>query len=227
MFLERSQHALLVLCAALTLGLAGCDDDKKPALEADATTAPEPEPIAEPEPEPEPQGIVPSNKSRVKFKGGERYALDLAASLALPRDGLCLELGRYDCVSQVHHIALGGVEPYNLGIDEPLAIAPISAAIAAERVALSACTARVDADLADPATAVLVSFAAAEPTAAEREAIAADLIDRILRRDATLEEIAALSALYEAIAADSDTPARDWASLSCFAVATMLEALFY
>lgn len=225
MFLDGWQRALLTVCASLAL--AGCDDSKKaPTPE----TPDEPGPMAEPEPDPMPDGLtdelVPSRKARVKFKGGERYARDLAASLDLPRDQICSELGRYDCVA-VHAIALGGVEPYELGIDEPLETAPISAAIAAERVALSACSARVDADLADPANAVLVSFAAAEPTVGEREALAADLFDRILRRDATPDELTAVAAFYDEVAAESDAPARDWARLSCLSIATMLEALFY
>ncbi|MCP5152512.1 MAG: hypothetical protein H6983_00010 [Ectothiorhodospiraceae bacterium] len=227
MFPERSQRTLLALCAALTVGAAGCDDGKPETAVVDAAPMPEPEPQPEPEPEPGPQGIVPSNKARVKFKGGERYARDLATALSLPRVDLCRELGNFDCVSEVHRIALGGVEPYNLGIDEPLAVAPVTAAIAMERVALSACGARVDADLADPAAAALVRFSGSEPTAAEREALAADLFDRILRRDATLDEIAAVAGLYASVAEESAAPARDWAVLSCFSVATMLEALFY
>lgn len=221
-------RSALTLCAALALALTGCDDSKSEAT-PEQPTPPEVEPEPDPDPDPGPElsdELVPSRKARVKFKGGERYARDLAASLELGREAICNELGQYDCV-QVHAIALGGVEPYQLGIDEPLATAPISAAIAVERVALSACSARIDADLADPASAVLVSFASAEPSRGEREALAADLFDRLLRRDATLDEIAALTAFYDEVAADSDQPARDWARLSCLSVATMLEALFY
>ncbi len=219
-------RSILTLCAALAVTLTGCDDSKSEATPEPPVT-PEPEPEPDPDPGPElTNELVPSRKARVKFKGGERFARDLAASLELGRDAICKELGQFDCI-QVHAIALGGVEPYELGIDEPLATAPISAAIAVERVALSACSARIDQDLADPASAVLVSFTGAEPTQGEREALAADLFDRLLRRDATLDEIAALTAFYDEVAADSDQPARDWARLSCLSVATMLEALFY
>lgn len=212
-----------LLIASLTL--AGCDESKQTA-----PTPPDAGPDAAVEPEPEPpQGIVPSHKARVKFKGGERYARDLAAALDLPRDTLCRELGTYDCVGDVHRIALGGVEPYELGVDDPLPVAPVSAAIAIDRVALSACTARVDRDIETPADAALFGpLLTGDPAdAGVREGIAADLVDRILRRDATPDEVAALAGLWSDLEADADDPARAWAQLSCFAVATMLESLFY
>ena len=54
-----------------------------------------------------------------------------------------------------------------------------------------------------------------------------DLVDRILRRDATEDEIAALADFWETAEAESDQPAHAYGQLTCFAVATMLEALFY
>lgn len=221
MFPDPTRAARLLLIGLVAFGLSACDDSKEPAT-------PEP-PTAEPEPEPpaEPQDIIPSSKARVKFKGGQRYARDLAAALELPRDGLCTELGLYDCVDDVHLIALGGVEPYEIGIDEPLPVPPVSAAMAIDRVALSACTHRVDADFADPTAAAIFGPLAGATDPATREGVAADLIDRILRRDATPDEIAALSDFWEAAEAESDQPARAFGQLTCFAVATMLEALFY
>ncbi len=217
-------HALIALVALSAL--TACHEEQASA--PDPTPMAEPEPAAEPDPE-VPQGIVASHKARVKFKGGERYARDLAAALELPRDQLCSELGLYDCVGEVHRISLGGVEPYELGIDEPLPVAPVSAAIAVDRVALSACTRRVEADLADPGAAVIfAALAAADgPKRADLEAIAADLVDRVLRRDATPAEIASIADFYAEAEADAESPARAFGQLSCFAVATMLEALFY
>lgn len=228
MFLDwQTRWPLRGTLAAATLvafvGLSGCDDAQEtPAAD------PQPEPAAEPEPE-APQGLIPSHKARVKFKGGERYARDLAAALELPREGLCSELGLYDCVGEVHAIALGGVEPYEKGIDEPLPVAPVSAAIAIDRVALSACTARAEQDFAQPADAVIFGplLGADGPQRADLEAVAADLIDRVLRRDATADEVAAIADFYAEAQADSETPAKAYGQLSCFAVATMLEALYY
>ena len=223
------RNAALGIGALALVGLGGCDDDETPA--PDPAPVAEPEPMAEPEPDPEPgqEGVVASHKARVKFKGGERYARDLSAALELPRDQLCTELGLYDCVDEVHRISLGGVEPYELGIDEPLPVAPVSAAIAVDRVALSACIRRVELDFADPGSAVVFGSLATAggPQRADLEAVAADLIDRILRRDATPAEISALADFYVDAEAEADAPAQAFGQLSCFAVATMLEALFY
>lgn len=223
MFLDptRGKRPMRMLIAGLVaFGLTACDDSKD---------APVPDPPAEPEPEApvEPQGIVPSHKARVKFKGGERYARDLAAALELPRDGLCTELGLYDCVGDVHRIALGGVEPYELGIDEPLPVSPVSASMAVDRTALAACTRRVEADFADPGGAVIFGALMTSTDRATREGVAADLVDRILRRDATADEVAALADFWETAEAESEQPAHAYGQLTCFAVATMLEALFY
>lgn len=223
----RDPMRVSVFALAALAGPFGCDDG---ADAPDPAPMQEPEPAAEPEPDPGPQAIVPSHKARVKFKGGERYARDLAAALDVERGELCLELGRFDCVTEVHGIALGGVEPYDKGIDEPLPVAPVSAAIAVDRVALSACTARVDADLEDPAAAVIFGglLRAEEPSRAALEGVAADLVDRILRRDATPDEVAAIADFYAEVEAETDDAAvRAFGQLSCFAVATMLEALFY
>lgn len=189
--------------------------------------APEPE-VSEPE---APQGIIASHKARVKFKGGEVMLRDLATALDLPRDRACGELGRYDCIQEVHGIALGGVEPYNQGINTPLEVMPVTSAIAADRVALGACTRRVKLDFDAPAEAVIFGAIANGPGAPDAAALgetAKALYDRILRRDATDAEVAALVGFHAEVAAETgDDGRRRWAQLACFSVATTLEALFY
>ena len=179
------------------------------------------------DPEINPEGTVPvraSTRAQVKFKGGERWARDLAKGLEISTESMCKELGQYDCVDAVHRIALGGVEPYRLGINNPLPVAPVTAAIAVDRVALSACDVRVSADLAAGAEAVIyIGLSGDErPEQATLEAAAATLYDRVLRRDPDPDEVASLIAFYE----DGMTP-RDWALGTCFAVASSMEALFY
>ena len=222
----------LVLLGLVAATTSACNEEsavKTPAKDveeqADVLTGP-PEPLA-------------SKTGRVRFKGGERYATDLATALGLPRDQLCRELGVQDCVDQTHRVVLGGVEPYDLGIYNPLAVAPMTAPIAADRVALAACGAAARRDVTKPADAVF--FAGLQPLAgltdAQRRQVAERLYDRLLLRDAEAFEVDALVGLHgdvvaELAAAGTTTTAaggadEQWLTLSCFAVATSLEALFY
>lgn len=213
----------LTVLGALCAGLVACDDGAHPT----------PEPTPEPEaPAPEaPKGIVPSHNARVKFKAGERMLRDLTDALKLDREGSCLELARYDCVTDVHSIALGGVEPYHKQINKPLEVMPVTAAIAADRVALSTCTRRMQRDFAKPDEAEIFTAlvgASGVPEADALQATARTLYDRILRRDATDDEVQALVDFHAEVMAESGDDGRErWAQLSCFAVATTLEALFY
>lgn len=174
---------------------------------------------------------VASRKARLKYKSGARYASDLAASLDLPRDAICRELGLYDCVDEVHRIVLGGVEPYTLGVREPLPSIPVTAPIAQDRVALAACTERIERDLGASEPMFLKRVDVDAPTPGQLEATAVRLYDRILRRDATPYEASALAQFHATVSdGQGESPAtatRDWAILSCFMVATTLESIFY
>ncbi|MCB9523753.1 MAG: hypothetical protein H6702_10320 [Myxococcales bacterium] len=215
----------VLLMLGLALGAVACDDEPaaEPTPAADMAVAPDAAVMAQP--------IVASDKARVQFKG-PRWANDLAVGLNLPKRELCRELGQADCMDEVHHIALGGVEAYRLGVREALPVAPATAAIAAERIALSACIKRVDQDLADPAEAWIfgpLADASGLPDDAALLPLAQALYDKLLRRDATPAEAQALVDFAAEVRADGATqaPARDWAVLTCFAVASSLESLFY
>jgi hypothetical protein len=175
--------------------------------------------------------VAASRQARVKYKSGARYANDLAAALDLPRDALCRELGRYDCVDEVHRIVLGGVEPYTLGVREPLPSIAVTAPIAQDRVALAACTERIERDLAASKPVFLTKVDIDAPTPGQLEATSKRFYDRILRRDATPDEVSALAQFHSTVTDEpGESPAtatRDWAILSCFMVATTLESIFY
>ena len=68
---------------------------------------------------------------------------------------MCLELSKYDCNNDAFRITLGGVEPQNMLMYQPLEQAAMTAPIAVDRVALHACIERVSRDQAEPATAIL------------------------------------------------------------------------
>jgi hypothetical protein len=160
--------------------------------------------------------------------------LDYANALGLPADQLCKELGQYPCTTFVHPIALGGTDPYGVGLYEPLPFTGMASPIVTERVALSACQVRTTNDLAAGAGAVIwkgVAPDAAGKLDIESPAVA-DAIDALYRRTVlrhpTPAELAHLKQLYRDIdATGKPAPGQAWMTLSCFAVLTTVEALFY
>jgi len=176
-------------------------------------------------------GPARSDKARVHFKGQTILASQMAQALGLPAAQVYQELGRYDAFT-VHRIALGGVEPYTLGINDPFPDTSATGPLAIERIALGGCKGRVDADLGTPASAVIFTGIGpdtlADINAAEPRQAIDKLYARFLSRRASDAEARVLLDLYaDVTAANEPRPARAWAILSCFAVATSLEALFY
>jgi hypothetical protein len=212
---ERNPGVLIVVFSFLTAGSA-CTNESKDKVASDPVPT---------------EQVAASRQARVKYKSGTRYANHLAAALDLQRDAVCRELGRYDCVDEVHRIVLGGVEPYTLGVREPLPSLGVTAPIAQDRVALAACTERIQRDLAATEPVFLTALDVAAPTPGELEAMAGRFYDRILRRAATPDEVSALAQFHSTVTDEPSesgaTATRDWAILSCFMVATTLESIFY
>lgn len=199
------------------LALAGCGNDSGGAPQDPPPEAPMEE-LVQPA----------STRARVKRKSPALLAGDLAQALDLQRAELCLELGTHDCF-ETHDILLGGVEPYRLRIDEPLAVPSVAAPMAVDRIVLTACGERAARDLADPGSAVIFAELAAAGAADDPDARAAGarrLYERLLARAARGEEVDALVDFHEELAGSAQ-PARDWAQLACYAVATTTEFLFY
>lgn len=172
--------------------------------------------------------VVASKNPRVRFKGGERWANQLGRALDLERAELCREFGQYDCASEVHFIALGGVEPYRLRIDEALPNAPITAPIAVERIALSACSERADRDIATPAEAVIFKELSDEPSSEDLTAMTSRLYQKLMSRDAEPDELAEFETYWAELAAEDGVELqREWATYACFALASSTEMLFY
>lgn len=166
-----------------------------------------------------------SSKGRVMAKTGAVWGRDLALGLGLQEWELCSELGSYDCISDAHRITLGGVEPTELGIDEPLPNASASAPIAVDRVATSACAERYVRDQAGPA--VLFGPVLEKDTKKARKEVAEGLVRRVLGREPNEEEVDALLDLHGTLEPISSDLVRDWSIGSCVIVATSTEALFY
>jgi hypothetical protein len=205
------------------------------AMATACTTAPEPAQLQFAAIAPAP---VASSDPRVKFKDGERYLSDLSANLNIPRDVICKELSRYDCMTDAFRIVLGGVEAPNLLVNEPIENAALTSPIAVDRLALHVCTNRVRMDRETPANAVLFKAGAfgadgrmKAPDRAWLNATADTIYGTILLRSPTDGEMQNLAAYYAEVAdgrpANSSDVAADWVTLSCFAVASSLEAVFY
>ena len=165
---------------------------------------------------------APSARANVKPKVPGVLAADLAASLELSTDALCQELSSIDCFA-AHDIALGGVDPYESAVFDPLPEPGVSSPIAADRIALSACGERVARDFdGDPVLFAEIRDGADDPEA--RAVVAERLYIHLLRRDGEPREVQALVDFWDAL---PEQDAETWAQLSCFALATSLENLFY
>ncbi|MCY1022952.1 hypothetical protein [Pyxidicoccus sp. MSG2] len=178
--------------------------------------------------------LARSSRNNLRFKGPERLTLDFAAALALPVDAVCKELGQYPCAT-VHGVTLGGVEPYNSGLYEPLPATGVTTPIAVDRVALSACARRVGLDVGTPSSAVIFTGITLDAQgrlvgrdgAPVRNAITS-LYQRGLLRDPTEAEVEALLQLAASVeATGSPTPGRDWMTAACFAVLSSAESVFF
>lgn len=166
-----------------------------------------------------------SRINRVQPRPGEVWARDLGNALGLQPWELCAELGARDCVEEAHRITLGGMEPATLGIDAPLPEPSVSAPMAADRVAISACGERFVRDQAGPA---LIFGPVLERDSRRRRAeVSGTLVLRLLGRSATDAELDALEALYDALRDREGDPVRPWAVGACVVVSTSTEALFY
>ena len=150
---------------------------------------------------------------------------DLANGLGLQTWELCAELGTYDCIEDAHLVTLGGVEPAQLGIDDPLPNASVSAPIAADRVAIAACAQRFTRDQAGPS--VLFGPVLDGDTAGNRKTVSENLVRRLLGREPNTAEIGSLLDLHDTLEPLSSDLTRDWSIGACVVVATSTEALFY
>lgn len=173
-----------------------------------------------------------SPKALVKLKTGDRFRNDVARALSLEPNEVCNELGAYEC-SMIHQVVMGRAEPYVTALYEPIESTSATSPLAYERLAVSACVRRVDADITVPDGVLfsglpIANGALTDPTAPEVESTVQNLYRRALSRDATPQEVAKNVAAYGAILeVDGQTAARSWALATCVAVLTSVENVFY
>ncbi|WNG36993.1 hypothetical protein F0U61_27415 [Archangium violaceum] len=179
--------------------------------------------------------VTRSSRNNLRFKNPEQLTAHFASAMSLPPEQVCNELGKYACTTDVHNVVLNGVDPYVVGLFEPLKVTGATTPNVIDRVALAACARRVSLDVTTPGEAVLFKGLELDAQgrlthrdgAPVREAITS-LYQRTLLRDPSEAEVGALSQLVTQIeASGSQTPGRDWMTASCFAVLSSAESIFF
>ncbi len=178
--------------------------------------------------ESEPQ-VEPAQAPNLQWKRASALEQDLMRALELEADQVCLEVGTAPCISEVHQVALGGHDPFDLGLYESLDAPLTTSPIALDRVVLSACGNRVALDRQGSAL-VFDQLALDEPApSAEDERVAATitaLYRRLLARDPLPSEIELVAGLT---VDDQGEPVagHEFASLACYTIGTTSEFLFF
>lgn len=212
------RYSSLILLAALAL--TGCDESSSPDDDGPGTGGSAPD-------------LPPSSdNAALKLKAGLRFRNDVAQALDL-EPTFCSELGLADC-SAVHFIILGGADAFGSGLYVPLPETTATSPLAFDRIAVSGCLQRATMDLASPSGATIFVGLAVDADGGIDIASpeAAKAVERLYRkglsRNPTAGEVEALLGMYEGIEEQgSAAPAQDWATLSCFAVLTSVENVFY
>lgn len=157
---------------------------------------------------------------------------DLAYALDLPADKLCSELGSLPCFDQVHLSALGGNEPFVLTQYEPVDKPTAISAVVADRVALAACSNKVDSDASATTPSIFTHYDLNEMSLpgdanylAALDAQNTQLYQRLLVRDPSAQELTLLQSLGANANGDAISNA-DVAKLSCYTIATSTEFHF-
>jgi hypothetical protein len=172
--------------------------------------------------------FIESARANLRFKRGRRLKNDLARALKLAPEAVCRELDQYDCVDRVHTVPLGEVEPYVRGIFDAPAQTGAPTPLAVDRVVLAACSAAVERDLTEGGEGLFVGVDRHTISPAAQADSVGALYRAALQRVPTEDEVAHLQRLYESLSARGAEPlGQTWATLSCFAVFTTVEALFY
>lgn len=168
-----------------------------------------------------------SHRANVRFKKIFLLRNDFARALQLPPNQLCVENGK-DCVEN-YNVVLGGVDGNLMLYDRVEKPTPTSP-IAIERVALQACSRRVDIDFSGGKALIFakipgstVSFTEAHKASVQR------LYRNFLQRDPTDGEYAGHEKLLDSVGSmvSGNQVGKVWAQSACWMVATQLESVLY
>ncbi len=181
----------------------------------------------------EAMSVAASPKAQVKRMRADLLRNNLSKILVLDPKGMCLELGRMPCADLVHKVSLGSMDAYgNAQYRHPEQIS-VTSAMSLDRLVLSACMQRAQLDLVNPARGVIFKDVelSADGRLVKSEAVVTaihTLYQRAFLREATAQELENHLQFYEAVYAQQPVgAARNWMTLSCYAVLTSVEAAFY
>lgn len=227
--LSRSRTAALAAAVAL---VAACSSNPNPA--GDGGTDPDPDVAVDAGPGPAVQ-VTPSTRNDLLWKRYRAFEQGLGEALNLAPNQICEELGRYDCIEQVHLVALGGNDPFLQGMHEPLPSPTATTPVAVERLILSACDNAVDVDATRGVPLVFLDLNLATDAppldlSDQAQSLAVDdtitsLYRRLLARDPLPAERAVVRRLVE----DDPDPMlpRELALLACYVIGTTAENVFF
>ncbi len=221
--MNRNTLPFLVALAAL-----GCGHDYPPA----GPRPTEPGPPLPPPPDLSCESVAPPVVEPWTWKRVGPLATDLSNALALDPNAMCTELGDAACV-EVHNVPLGGSDPLGTGLYTPPAAPLATTPMAVDRLVLAACARGVDRDATGPAvvvTSIDLGASTLDPddasTRTSMDQDSTSLYRRLLARDPSADELGILRDLARPDAAGLAPSAREWATLSCYAVGTSTEMLF-
>ncbi len=171
----------------------------------------------------------PSSRPNAVLKRHKQIANDLARALELNINALCKEVSTYQCTDKVFLTTLGGNDPINKSQYRPAATTSAMTPIALERVVLSACSSRVEEDLATGARVFTFIDLTKGSLAGDEAAVDRQTIDLYQRLHARLPNQGELAAVRELMVDDSGNPVTptDFAKLACLVIGSSKEFLFH
>jgi hypothetical protein len=175
--------------------------------------------------------VAASQRPNLQWKRHGALENDLVQALELAREELCQEFGQSSCLNEVHLAPLGGNEPFQTGMLEPSAEPLATTPAIVERILLSACSKRVELDSSDQAaakvfTAIDLNGPAPAANSEPVRATVTELYRRLLARDPSAAEVAAIAELARDDEGRS-VPAAEFATVACFSIGTTSEFLFF
>lgn len=184
------------------------------------------------DPEVADQGPGLSQKAELRFKKQSLLKADLSAALDMKPDEMCQEFGK-SCLDDLYNLSLGGVDAYHNQITKGLQKSAVTTPVVLERVVLSACSKRAKRDI-DDGEGVIFKFKVdgsgkIPNIEAPEVAVSLDnLYKRAMQRPIEPYELKTLLGMYTTMESKTtEDAAEKWAALSCYAVLTSLEAVFY
>lgn len=215
--------SLLVLIIASGIIITACNSRPKRIGWKDAKNAvgENSSPISNPAPNETGDMAVPTPGLDLVWKRYRAFEHGLVQGLVLNKKDFCLELGKQACIDVTHLTVLGGNEPYKAGQYERAQAPTVLSAIAVDRVVISACSQRLELDRKAGAAAKVFKHFALDGKSVEKreiEALASDLYQRILARNAEPAELKVIAQF-----GDQGLPNDKVALMMCYAIASSSE----